>query len=181
MKKSSLIALVLASMSLSSAFAADVDSCIQDVKIACPGMNAFSSVMKKADSCKMVVAAGIKNIAFFGENNYRVTSVDTKGCKISNYTYQSGKMTENKVFEGRLFMTISSKRVTMLGRNNAIYELNNAQGEAYSTVEGVKIDQANHAIILEREGNQTTVITMEQLEDRINAGKITILSTSRNQ
>ena len=178
MKNTSLIVLVLGTLALNSAFAADVDSCVKAVKTACPGMTAFSKVMKKADSCKMVVDTGIKNIAFFGENNYRLTAVDTKQCMISDYTFQSGRMDENKVFEGRLFMTISSKRVAMLGHNNSIYELNNAQGEPYSSIEGLKVDQANDSIILEREGDQTTVLTMEQIENRISDGKIKILAKS---
>ncbi len=178
MKNASLFSLVFAFVALNSAFAADVETCIDNVKAACPGMTAFSNVMKKSDSCKMVIATGIKNIAFFGENNYRLTSVDVKTCAISDYTFQSGNVTENKVFNGRLFATISSKRVVMLGRNNAIYELNNSQGQPYESVEGVKIDQQNDSIILEREFNQTTELTMQQIQDRIDQNKITILSRS---
>jgi len=178
--------LFLSAMAVASfanvAEAADISSCLTRVYDACRVRSQERSVIENAESCKIVQASGIQNVVFFGPSERRVTSVDTKRCDVSDLRLYSDRVVnpkkESKVFEGRLFFVLESGRAMFVGRNNNVYELENSKGESYSTIVGLRVDQANDAIILERQGGQDVTLTLEQIQNRIDSGKTKVISRS---
>jgi len=165
-----------------SAFGAEVSSCRNRVKETCYNRitPALSKIMNTAKDCKFVKTddQGRENIAFTHTGAYRLTSVDVKECKVSDYTFQSGSVTDQKVFAGRLFVTISSKRVVMLGRNNELFELMNSSGVSYSNVTSLKVDSQKQTIILSHDNGQKTTLTMGQIQNRIDTNRIDPIARS---
>lgn len=163
----------------SQARAATVDSCIGHVDRACYRVSVRAAdAMRYASQCKVVRHGGDTDyVAFVSYFDQRLTSVDLNTCGTSSYTFHSGRITDMGVLEGRLFLSLTSNRVAFVGRNNRILELNNSEGQPYESVTGVRIDQAGGRLILER-GNQKTVLERHQIQNRIDQGKMTVLSES---
>ncbi len=164
----------------SQSHAATIESCVNRVATDCSSVSNRAVVgMVYGDQCKIVQhGRETRFVSFVSRDSSRITSVNLKDCRTSSYTFRSGRITDLGALEGRLFLTLSSKRVAFVGRNNRILELNNAQGEPYVSVTSLSIDQANGSLILQREGNQRTVLDRGQIQNRIDQNKMTVLSES---
>lgn len=168
-----MLALALVSINAS---AASKDSCKTKIEQACYTSNALDSVIYYADSCKIAQTSGVENVVLHSQGNFRLTSVSTVNCQVSDYSLQSGKVTDTVVFDGRLFATISSGRVVIITRNNYIYELLNSKGKPYSDVVGVKGNANQDGIILLRERNQKTELSFAQIQQRLDDNKLDLLA-----
>ncbi len=151
-------------------FAAELSSCVDKVQSACytsVGLDnrMWDSGNSGAKECKIVQrAGGSDSVVFIRPDGGRITSVDTGDCTLSDYQFQTGVVVANRVFEGRLFAVLSSGKVVVVARDNALYQLMNSEGNPYSAVTGLKVEDGK--IVLER-GNDRTVLTLQQIDDRI--------------
>ncbi|MCM2280550.1 MAG: hypothetical protein NDI61_01740 [Bdellovibrionaceae bacterium] len=159
--------------------AASIESCINQVDKACHRVSERAAdAMRYGSQCKIVRHGSQTDyVAFVSYYSQRITSVDLNDCGTSSYTFQTGRITDLGVLEGRLFLTLSSNRVAFVGRNNRILELNNSKGAPYESVTSLKIDQPGGRLILVR-GNQETILDRDQIQNRIDQGKMTILAES---
>lgn len=159
--------------------AATVESCVNHVVNACSSVSNRAVVgMVYGQECKIVRhSGGTSYVSFVSRDSMRVTSVDLNNCRTSSFTFSSGRITDLGVLEGRLFLTLSSNRVAFIGRNNRILELNNAEGKPYTSVTSLSIDQAGGRLILKR-GNQETILDRNQIQNRIDQNKMTVLAES---
>jgi hypothetical protein len=127
--------------------------------------------------CKEAIDSGVDNIIFRDSDD--IVSVNLKSCLV-NKVALAVDIKRDVVFEGRLFMATSANRVIFVGLNGRIFELKNASGEPYSSVESVKVSDDGKKLVLLRERNQKTELTLTQIENRINAKKINVISTQVN-
>src|SRR4051794_40045418 len=108
-----------------AAFAAKVETCVEQLKSRCRVSFLVQTYFKESRECKIVNYAptNTNTIFFVGFNNRDLTAVDSDTCGVAHYQLQSGEVTDQGVFEGRVFVTISSGRVVLIGRNATINEL----------------------------------------------------------
>ena len=183
--KSVIVSLAFLGLGL-SAQAADLDTCLDRVTQNClvvDGVDLQDLVqMDKNSACK-IIAGGASDsgsrynqrVAFFDRNS--VISVELRpslfGICTAVTAELNGRLVDSAVLNGRLFFAHTSNRVIVIGRNNTILEMLNSHGESYESVVGVKITRSRgeNKLTLERENDNKTTLSDEQLETRLNTAR----------
>ena len=148
--------------------AASTESCLNTVinQYRC----AFDSYSERvemtyASDCKIID----DRVIFIDSNNRTLRSVHSS-CQTSNYTFQSGSIIDNVVFDNRLFLVLSSNRIAFVGLDNNVYELltsetTKANRKSYKRIDSVRVD--GNVMTLGQDGGGDIRLTVDQVNKRI--------------
>lgn len=189
MKKTLLtLALVLASTQVQ---AASLESCLRNVISNCIDLAGVTTSqidsLSRGTECKIIQGGKretdgtryAEKTIFFDSNTIISVETDRSALCRGSAAQIRGAVTDSAAKDGRLYMAHNSGALIAVGRDNNIFEVLNSSGDSYKSIVGVKIEGSE--LVLQRERNQQTRLSLEQLTKRLNQkSKVRCLSASCN-